>query len=102
MEKIKTYSAVTDALGNTKDGLTKMFIGYDDVDEEGNILGQQNGKILVATEPGYLFGVEEHIPKNYRKLLVRDGDLYIKDGETLDVEVKEQTFQDGIYEIMNQ
>lgn len=100
MKKIKTYSNVTDALGNTKEGLTKMFVSYKYVDEEGNILGQQNSKMLVATEPGYLFGVEEHIPINYKKLKIIDGDLFLKEGESLSFDNDDETFDDEIYRIM--
>lgn len=100
MKKIETIDKVTDALGNVKRGYTKMYVSYDNVDADGNIIGQQASRMLVVSEPGYLFGVKEHIPKQYKKMIIQNGELYLRDGETLDDEVVEKTYMDGIYDVM--
>ena len=97
VEKIKTYNSITDKLGNIKEGLTRMYIRYDNIDANGNILGQQNSRILVATEPGFLFGIEESVAKQYKKLKIINGELFLKDGEVLKDSITEKTFDDGIY-----
>lgn len=85
---INVYSNLKDERGNLINGRTKLFVHQ--TDEEGNILNCLNGTSFTPAETGNMFIVDEWLINQLDKLLVIDGELIVKDGETIEAPKKSE------------
>ena len=83
---VNMYESIRDSSGDNIDGLTKFFIKT--VNEDDSISEFLSGTSIVPNDPGTLLIVDEWIVEQVDKLLFIDGELVVKEGETLDEPVK--------------
>src|SRR5699024_4785051 len=83
---LNLYQNIRDDYGELVKNRTKLFIKK--VDEDGNILSFQDGTILTPEGPGTLFVVDDWIIPQLDKLLFIDGELIVKESETIEEPVK--------------
>lgn len=83
---INIYENIRDQSRNIVSGRTKLFI--EDADADGNIINFLHGTSVVPDTSGSLFIVDDWLISQIEKVEFIDGELSIKDGESLDVPVK--------------
>lgn len=83
---INTYKSIYDDSGNKISGRTYLFIN--EVRDDGKILSSMSGYSIVPTTAGAMLVVDEWLIPQIDKLRLIDGELSVKDGETLDVPIK--------------
>lgn len=82
------YERIKDENGNPIAGRTMLFIPSDEVDDEDNINGFISGFGAVVSRTGHTFIVDDYLIDQTHKLKIINGELVVKDGETLDVPEK--------------
>lgn len=85
---VKTYDSLRDENDIVYQGRTKLYIRNTEVDADGNFGEFERGNALVFDGSGYQFIVDEYIIGQIDKLKVVDGNLILKDGETLTTPVR--------------
>ena len=85
---INVYERIKDENGNPIAGRTMLFIPSDEVDDEDNINGFISGVGAVVSRTGHTFIVDDYLIDQTHKLKIINGELVVKDGETLDVPEK--------------
>ena len=85
---VKTYDELRDENGIVYQGRTRLFIRQSEVDSDGNFGEFEQGKATVFEASGYQFIVDDYVVNQIDKLKVVDGNLILKDGETLTTPVK--------------
>ena len=83
---INIYENIRDQSRNIVSGRTKLFI--EDTDADGNIINFLHGTSVVPDTSGSLFIVDDWLIPQIEKIELKDGELSVKDGESLDVPVK--------------
>lgn len=83
---IKVYENLRDENSNIVNGRTKLFI--QEVNEGNEIISSQSGTLLTPEDSGTMFIVDDWLIPQMDKLLFIDGELVVKDGETIEEPVK--------------
>lgn len=83
---INIYENIRDRSRNIVSGRTKLFI--EDADSDGNIINYLHGTSVVPDTSGSLFIVDDWLIPQIEKIKFVDGELVVKDGESLDAPVK--------------
>src|SRR5699024_7182583 len=83
---IKVYENLRDENSNIVNGRTKLFI--QEVNEGNEIIYSQSGTLLTPEDSGTMFIVDDWLIPQMDKLLFIDGELVVKDGETIEEPVK--------------
>ncbi|WP_020006225.1 hypothetical protein [Salinicoccus albus] len=85
---VKVYESMRDKNGDTIKGRTKLFVVT--TDNAGSLLEHQAGTAMDLEDSGSLFIVDDWLLDQVHKLQLLDGQLVVKDGETLEEPVKSE------------
>lgn len=83
---INIYESINDENGNRVINRTKLFIT--ETKDDGEILSRDYGFGVVPLTSGTMFIVDEWLIPQLDKIKMIDGQLVLKDGETIDEPVK--------------
>lgn len=79
---LNIYDSIRNDEGNIVTGRTKLFVL--NVDKDNNIGNFNHGPYVVPEDSGNLFIVDKYVIEQIDKLELVDGQLVVKDGETIE------------------
>lgn len=85
---METYKEIRDENGQVIEGRTHLFVT--ECDTDGSIINSQSGASIVPEGSGTLFVVDDWLIPQIDKLQFVDGNLVVKDGETIETPVKSE------------
>lgn len=83
---VNIYNSIRDEDNNIIPGRNKLFIMR--TSEDGSILDYLSGKYIVPEDSGTLLNIDDYVLEQVDKLEFINGELKVKDGETIDEPVK--------------